>query len=101
MKKWMLIATAALLAVNVATAQAGRGQRNPKMMTAKVAERLHFTDAQMKQLSALNEKYPGDDFDRKQYRDEFRGIMTEEQKAQLEQMKGDRMKQRGKMKSED
>ena len=64
-----------------------KGMRDPKKRTAKLAEKLNFTDAQKTQLSSLNTKYPGNDFDRKAYHQEFRAILTDAQKQQLAEIR--------------
>ena len=72
----------------------GRGERpDPKKMTAKAAEHLKFDDAQKTKLKELNDKYQGDDYDKKKYHDEFRAIMTDDQKKQADELRkkrGDR-----------
>jgi Spy/CpxP family protein refolding chaperone len=87
-KKLILGVMALAMATLPAMAQQrGKGARDPKMMAAKMADKLNFTDAQKAQLEALNAKYPGADFDKMKYREEFRGIMTDEQKKKAEEWK--------------
>lgn len=91
MKKTILMAAVALAMIATAPAMAqqkgGKGMRDPKARTEKMAEKLNFTADQRAQLDALNKKYPGTDFDRKKYREEFRAIMTDAQKKQVDDMK--------------
>lgn len=89
MKKTILMAVFALatIALPAIAQDKHKAPRDPKMMSAKMAEKLSFTDAQQQQLEALNKKYPGADFDRQQYRQEFRAIMTDAQKKQADEMK--------------
>lgn len=79
----------------VGYSQQGDGQRDPKVMTARAAEKLDFTAEQKEKLTLLNKKYSGEDYDRKKYRDEFRQIMTDEQRQ-----KADMMKERQKKKAQ-
>jgi Spy/CpxP family protein refolding chaperone len=68
---------------------------DPKKRTAKLAEKLNFTDAQKAQLSSLNAKYPGTDFDRKAYRQEFKAILTDAQKQQLAELRAKHKEKKG------
>ncbi len=94
MKKSIIIAAAVLLTLNVAQAQPQGGGRDPKKMTAKVADKLEFTTEQQARLKALNEKYPGTDYDKMKYREDFRAILTDKQKAELDEMKQKRQARR-------
>jgi len=98
MKKMALIMAVAIActATTMAQDRGGRGgNRDPKQMSAMVAKKLNFTDEQKAQLEALNKKYPGTDFDRQKYREEFRNIMTEDQKKQMAELKAKREGMRG------
>ena len=64
-----------------------KGNRDPKKIATVVAKKLKFTDAQQTQLEELNKKYPGADYDKAKYREEFRSIMTEEQKKEMAELK--------------
>ena len=61
-------------------------------MTERVSQKLNFTSEQKAMLTTLNEKYPGADFDKEKYRDEFKTILTVEQKQQMDEMRRQRMK---------
>ncbi len=90
MKRKLLIAATALVLIatgNNVYAQHGGQRPDPKTMTAKMAEKLEFTQEQQTQLATLNEKYTGNDFDKRQYREEFRQIMTDEQRAKADDMR--------------
>lgn len=91
MKKTLLAATLVLAIGTMGYAQPqGRGVRDPKKMTEKAAEHLGFTDEQKAQLTELNKKYEGDDYDKTKYREEFRAIMTEEQKKKVDELRRQR-----------
>lgn len=92
MKKLIFTAVVVLIATVVLQAQPqGRGGRpDPKKMTERAADHLKFDDAQKAKLTDLNEKYKGDDYDRKKYHEEFRAIMTDEQRKQADEMRKNR-----------
>lgn len=75
--------------------QQNQRMKDPKARTAKMADKLGFTDAQRARLASLNEKYPGTDFDRKAYREEFRTILTEAQKQQVAEWKAKHKEKNG------
>lgn len=93
-----LIALAMLVAASIsltpAIAQERQGNRDPKARTERIAEKLNFTAEQKAKLQALNEQYSGENFDRKQYHEAFKAILTDEQKQQLEEMRARRMEER-------
>lgn len=95
MRKYWLAATGLLLTFQVGFAQGEgehRGQRrDPKEMTAKVSEKLGFTAEQKAKLTALNDKYKGENYDRMKYREEFQQILTDTQRQQMEEMRKKRM----------
>jgi Spy/CpxP family protein refolding chaperone len=101
MKKITAIAAGLLfvLCVNTALAQDNKehARRDPKQMTERVAQKLNFSEEQKTKLIALNEKYAGADYDKEKYREEFKGILTAEQKQQMDEM---RMQRMDKMKEE-
>ncbi|RYD57557.1 MAG: hypothetical protein EOP56_07190 [Sphingobacteriales bacterium] len=81
--------------------KAGKRMKDPKKRTARMAEKLNFTDAQKAQLDQLNAKYPGAEFDRKAYREGFRAILTDAQKQKMAEWKAkhkEKHGQRGEMK---
>ncbi|MCB9045529.1 MAG: hypothetical protein H6550_05250 [Chitinophagales bacterium] len=83
-----ILATLLVMSVNTVFAQQGdRPRPDPKTMSAKAAEKLEFTDVQKAKLAALNEKYPGADYDRRKYHEEFRKIMTDEQREKADAMR--------------
>jgi Spy/CpxP family protein refolding chaperone len=92
MKRTILVMALAFIcaAPSMAQDKAGRGNRDPKQMSAMVAKKLKFNDDQMEKLDELNKKYPGSDFDKMKYREEFRTIMTEEQKKEMAELKAKR-----------
>jgi|GEM_PF-5916702 len=90
-----MVVTLLIASVSATYAQEGRQRPDPKTMSAKAAEKLEFTTEQKAQLATLNEKYKGDDYDRRQYHQEFRQIMTDEQRAIADEM---RKKHKGEMK---
>lgn len=87
---WIMAFAMACTVSAMAQDNAGKGKRDPKQMSAMVAKKLNFTDAQQTQLDELNKKYPGADYDKTKYRDEFRNIMTEEQKKEMAELKAKR-----------
>lgn len=93
MKKGMIMVMVAL-AIGVMPAMAqqkdGKGKRDPKMMSAKMADKMHFTNAQKAQLKSLDAKYTGADYDKATYRREFHNIMTDDQKKQMQEWKAKR-----------
>lgn len=99
MKKSFALAAliAASMSLTTAMAQQGERKHDPKAMMVRVAEKLNFTAEQKSQLEALNQKYTGADFDKEKYRADFRNILTDAQKQQLDNMKAKRMerKERG------
>lgn len=79
------------LGMNNMYAQPGRGERpDPKQMSARAAEKLEFTTDQKAQLAALNEKYSSEGYDKRRYHEEFGQILTDEQKAKMEDMRKNR-----------
>jgi hypothetical protein len=101
----LIMTIAVLLTVGTAMAAPGEGRgdgrgRDPKKMTAIMAEKMNFTAEQNAQLRTLNEKYTGDNYDKLKYRDEFRAIMTEEQRAKADEMRKKRMENK-RMKNKD
>jgi Spy/CpxP family protein refolding chaperone len=96
MKKTFVVAilVAASISATSVMAQEREGRRDPKVMTARVAEKLNFTAEQKAQLEALNQKYPGADFDKEKYREDFKTILTDAQKKQLDEMRAKRMERR-------
>ncbi len=92
MKRIVLIMAlaAACMAPAMAQERAGKGKRDPKQVSAMVARKLNFTDAQKAQLDELNKKYPGADYDKAKYREEFKAIMTEDQKKEMAELKAKR-----------
>ena len=96
MKKAILATALAVCTMQVmAQERGGRGNRDPKQVSAMVAKKLNFTSDQNAQLEALNKKYSGADFDKAKYREEFRNIMTEDQKKQLAEFRAKREGARG------
>lgn len=61
--------------------------KDPKKRAAIVADKLNFTADQRAKLNSLNNKYTGDNFDHKAYRQEFRAIMTDAQIQQTDEWK--------------
>lgn len=79
-----------LFSVNMMYAQHGEGKKGNhdfRTKTVMIADKLEFSDAQKEQLNDLNSKYAADDYDKKEYRKEFRSIMTEEQKQKALEMR--------------
>lgn len=97
MKRTALIIALALVCIAPSMAQdrAGKGKRDPKQISAMVAKKLKFTDAQKAQLDELNAKYTGSDYDKMKYREEFGQIMTEDQKKQMAELKAKREGMKG------
>lgn len=95
------IAASAILSFGVATSHAQEHRehkgRDPKQMTEKAAQKLNFTEEQNAKLAALNAKYPGSDYDKEKYREDFRTILTDDQKQKMDEMRQQRM---NKMKEE-
>lgn len=85
----------AIVTPAMAQQKGGKGMRDPKARTEKMATKLNFSDAQRAQLDALNKKYPGADFDRKAYHQEFRAILTDAQKEQIKQWREQHKAQKG------
>ncbi|RYD57556.1 MAG: hypothetical protein EOP56_07185 [Sphingobacteriales bacterium] len=68
-----------------------RGMRDPRKRSEMIADKLDFTAEQRARLTTLNNKYTGDNIDRKAYHEEFRAIMTDAQRQKADEWK----KQRG------
>lgn len=96
MKKLLFMAFA-VLCMNAMPAMAQQGKPNPKQAAAKLSESLHMTPAQKGEIEKLNEKYSGDDYDKRAYMREFRGILTEEQKQQMQKMREARQNERSRI----
>ncbi len=96
-KKMMMAVMALMIAAAPAFAQQkdGKGKRDPKMMSAKMAEKMQFTDAQKAQLNALDAKYTGANYDKVKYREEFHNIMNDDQKKQMQEWKAKREAEKG------
>lgn len=94
MKIKLLAAIGAMMltvGLNDVYAQRGGGERpDPKMMSARVAERLEFTTDQKAELATLNEKFSSPDYDKRKYREEFDEILTNEQKEKMDEMRQNR-----------
>lgn len=93
MRRLIAIATVMLaLCANTVMAQENRGHnRDPKQMTERMSQKLNFSEEQKSKLIALNEKYTGDAYDKEKYRNEFKDILTDEQKKQMEEIRRQRM----------
>lgn len=87
MKKLMVVFAILCAVTTAGYSQDNKAQRDPKQMTARAAEKLEFSQEQKQALATLNSRYAGDDYDRKQYREEFRKIMTEEQRQKADAMR--------------
>lgn len=98
MKKMMVMALFALGSLCAVPAMAqregGGRQHDPKQRMEKISEKLNLTADQKAQVEALNQKYAGANVDKKQYREEFRSILTDGQKKQLDDMHARRMQNR-------
>lgn len=91
MKKLFLVTLLFCAVASTQTFAQGGQQRDPKKMSEMLAKKLDFTDAQNTQLADLNKKYTGDDYDMSAYREDFKKILTDEQKQELEELRQKRM----------
>lgn len=87
MKKLVMVFAILWAVTTAGYSQDNKGQRDPKQMSARVAEKLEFSQEQKQALTTLNSRYTGEDYDRKQYREEFRKIMTDEQRQKADAMR--------------
>ena len=98
MKKWLVTGLMVVMTMTTLLAQDSRPKGDPKQITERAARALKFTDAQNDQLKKLNDRYTGDNYDKRKYREEFRAIMTDEQRQKADDMRAKRqgMKEKNK-----